>query len=469
MINKNDELTGIVVGLGSNGEGIIKYDGIVVFVPFALVGEKVKFKVLKVTSKCAYGKVLEVITPAETRVRPRCIVFGKCGGCQLQHLKYSSQLKFKEETVKNCFKKIASLDVKLVSTVKCDKIFEYRNKLQLPVEQSSNGAKIGFYAENSHRVVEINDCPINPNWTSKIINSFKQYIDEFNIKGYSNTTLSGELREITAREIDGNLIIVAVVLDSKIRGIDRLIEILKSTLKCNFSLFLNVNSGTSNVIYGDKFILKYGVPFYTGELLGIKHKMGVQSFMQVNNDMCFKLYSAVRDNLGADETTTVIDAYSGAGLMTALLAKRAKKCIGVEVVSEAVDCANELAKMNGLEDKIENFNGKCEEILPSIIEREKSNGQKLCLVLDPPRKGCDYKVIDAVIKSGIEKIIYVSCMPSTLARDVGLLAGSLEYIDGEIKHSNMLNLRYKVDLVRPFDMFPQTKHVETLVVLSANN
>ncbi len=297
MIYKNDELTGIVVGLGSNGEGIIKHDGMVVFVPYALVGEKIRYRVLKVTSKCAYGKVIEVVTPAETRIRPKCNVFGKCGGCQLQHLKYTSQLKFKEDTVKLCFQKIAGLDVKMLPAVKCENVFSYRNKLQLPVEQTSDGVRIGFYAENSHRVVAIDDCPINPDWTTKIIASFSEYIKEFNIKGYSSVTNSGELREITAREVDGNLIITAVVLEETIRGIDRLIDILKSKLKSNFTLYLNVNKGTSNVIYGDKFILKYGLPFYTGELLGIRHKVGVQSFMQVNNDMCIKLYSAVRDNL----------------------------------------------------------------------------------------------------------------------------------------------------------------------------
>ncbi len=153
--------------------------------------------------------------------------------------------------------------------------------------------------------------------------------------------------------------------------------------------------------------------------------------------------------------------------MTALLCKRAKKCIGIEIVKEAVDCANELARMNGLDGKIENHLGKCEELLPNIIQKLKADNEKPCLVLDPPRKGCDYKVIDAVINSGIEKIIYVSCMPSTLARDVGLICGSLEYVDGEIKKVDK-PLRYSVEFVRPFDMFPQTKHVETLVCLNKN-
>ena len=157
-MEKNEERVGVVVGLGSNGEGIIKQDGTVVFVPFTLLGEKVRYKALKVTSKCAYGKVLEVLTPAEYRVRSKCPVFGKCGGCQLQHVKYINQLKIKEDTVANCFKKIANLDLPVKSAIKGDDCFRYRNKLQLPVAQTSNGVAIGFYAEGSHRVVEIDDC-----------------------------------------------------------------------------------------------------------------------------------------------------------------------------------------------------------------------------------------------------------------------------------------------------------------------
>lgn len=464
-MEKNEERVGFVQALGANGEGIIKEDGTVIFVPFTLVGEKVRYKVLKVTSKCAYGKVLEVIAPAEIRVRPSCPVFGKCGGCQLQHVKYLNQLKLKEDNISNCFRKIANLNVEVLPTVKGDDKFRYRNKLQLPVAQTDKGTVIGFYAENSHRVVPIEDCIINALWTKNVIVAFKQYIDEFNIKGYNEFTHEGELREITVKEIKGKLIITAVVLNENIRGVDRLCEIISTVVKYPFSLYLNVNNSDTNVIYGKKFIHKYGPPDYSAETLGIKYKIGVQSFMQVNDSVCAKLYSAVRDCVSADENTTVIDAYSGAGLMTAILAKNAKKAIGVEVVEEAVDLANELARFNNLDNKIKHYQGKCEDILPSIIEKEKAENNNTCLVLDPPRKGCDIKVINAILKSKIDKIIYVSCMPSTLARDVGLLVGTLEVKDGEIKRSENANHRYSVDLVKPFDMFSQTRHVETLVLL----
>lgn len=466
MLKKNDELMGVVSAIGSNGEGIVKTDGIVVFVPFTLVGEKIRFKVLKVLSKCAYGKVIEVLTPADERIRPKCPVFGKCGGCQLQHVNYTAQLKIKEDTVKNCFAKIAGLKVKCKSIAKCKNEFAYRNKLQLPVAQGASGPVIGFYAEGTHRVIPISTCPINPSWTEKIISSVKQYMEEFNLRGYDEATFTGDVREVTVKDVRGNLIITLVVLKDDLPGKNRLVEILDQNLKSTFSLYLNLNKTQTNVIYGDNFVLVHGKPDYSGEMRGIKYKIGVRSFMQVNDEVCTRLYSAVRDAVDPDENTTVIDAYSGAGLMTAMLASKANKAIGIEIVQEAVDCANKLAVINSLQDKIINYQGKCEEILPDIINKERQKGNKVSLVLDPPRKGCDLNVINSIINSDIDRIVYVSCMPSTLARDVGLVCGTLEHADGGIRKVESPNLRYEVEYIRPFDMFPQTKHVETLAVLN---
>ncbi len=465
-MKKNEERVGVVSSIGSNGEGVIKQDGTVVFVPFALVGEKIKYKVLKVTSKCAYGKVLEIFSPAEIRERPLCPVFGKCGGCQLQHIRYVNQLKIKEENIASCFRKVAGLEVDVKSAVKGDNSIRYRNKLQLAVGASPDGVKIGFYAENSHRIIAIDDCVINAEWTKDVISAVKKYIEEFNIEGYNEQDNSGEIREVTVKEIKGNLIITLVSLKEELRGVQRLLEILKEQVKYTFSLYINVNDTGTNVIYGDKFKLVYGQGSYAGDMLGIKYNIGVQSFMQVNDSVCAKLYSAVRTAIGADQATTVIDAYSGAGLMTALFAKNADKAIGIEIVPEAVECANQLAKVNKLEDKITNYLGKCEDILPNIIQAEKAKGNKVSLVLDPPRKGCDLKVINSIIDSEIDKIVYVSCMPSTLARDIGLLVGSLKIEGNEIKKAENYTPRYEIELVRPYDMFSNTKHVETLVCLT---
>lgn len=463
---KNEEKVGIVSALGSNGEGIVKEDGIVVFVPYSLVGEKIRYKILKVTSKYAYGKLIEVIIPSEIRVRPECPVFGRCGGCQLQHIKYQNQLKIKEDNIRNCFKKIANLEVEVGSTVRGTCNFRYRNKLQLPVSFNGKETVIGFYAEGSHRVVPIDDCLINPIWTKDIISAFKQYITEFNIKGYDELNYLGDLREIVVKEVRDKLIITIVVLNKDIRGVDRLIEILKKTISLSFSLFVNVNSKNTNVIFGNEFYNVYGNVDYSSEMLGIKYKIGVQSFMQVNTQVCSKLYATVRDIVCANDKTTVIDAYSGAGLMTAILAKTAKKAIGVEIVKEAVNLADKLVIQNNLSGKMFNYNGKCEDILPELIKKEKLENSNVYIVLDPPRKGCDIKVLSAISGSDVDKIVYVSCMPSTLARDVGLLVGTLIYENGKIILAEKPKNKYKIEFIKPFDMFSHTKHVETVLVLN---
>ena len=464
---KNEVKEGTVIAIGMNGEGILKEEGKVVFVPFTLVGEKIKYKVLKVSSGVVYGKVLEVLTPADERIRPKCPVFGKCGGCQLQHVKYANQLKIKEDKVATCFKKIAFLNIKVYPTVKGDNEFGYRNKLQLPVSTDSEGNNIiGFYAENSHRVIPVDDCPINPVWTANIIKGFKEYMSVTNIKGYNEFTKTGEIREIAVKEIKGKLLITVVSVKDFLPDKDALIEILKDNVKYTFSLYLNVNNSDDNVIYGEKFIHLYGSKYYSADMLGIKYRIGVQSFMQVNNCVCAKLYSTVVALAEANENTTVIDAYSGAGLMTAMLAKHAKKAIGIEIVPEAVNLANDLKVQNGLSEKIINYQGKCEEILPDIISKEKQNGEKTVLVLDPPRKGCDINVIQAIKESAPDKIIYVSCKPSTLARDVGLIVGTLKIDKNEVKKSETPIYQYEINSVRPFDMFAQTKHVETVVCMT---
>ena len=278
----------------------------------------------------------------------------------------------------------------------------------------------------------------------------------------------GDIREITVREVNDKLIITLVALRKQLRNINSFINLLKSQLTNEFSLFINVNDNNTNKIYGDDFYLIYGNGEYQGDMLGIEFPMSVQSFMQVNNDVCQKLYSKVIELVDAKEDTVVLDAYSGAGVMTALLAKNAQKVIGIEIIKEAVDLANDLKEKNGLTEKITNYNGKCEEIMPRIIEQEKKNHKDITVVLDPPRKGCDINVIDSIVKSDIDKIVYVSCKPTSLARDVGILVGTLNVENGNIiKAENIVN-RYTIQTVIPFDMFPNTKHVETIVCLTKN-
>lgn len=461
-MRKNDELIGNVSAIGSNMEGIVRTQDFVCFVPFALVGEKIKFKVLKVTKNIAFCKLLEVLTPAEQRVRPRCRVYGKCGGCQLQHLRYKDQLKLKSTTVKDCLKKIANVDFEVMPCVKSDLEYEYRNKLQLPVRCDNGEVKIGFFAQNSHRIVEVSECPIQNSWCSDIISAVKQFVIDNKVSCYNEFTGDGLLRHVVVRKVDFSLIITLVINGKTLPNADKLIEILSKKFK-KFSLFVNENFENSNVILGEKFTLLFGEDSYQTEEFGIKYKVNVQSFMQVNNYVKSKLYSSVIDSVSADENTVVIDAYSGAGLMTAMLSKNAKKAYGIEIIKEAVDAGNDLAKENGLENKVKNICAPCEEELPKLISRLKVENNDISVVLDPPRKGCDKKVIDAILSAKPDKVVYVSCSPQTLARDLGLLTGTLYYDGNELKKSTEVNPIYKIEKVQPYDMFPQTKHVETLV------
>ncbi len=447
---KNENYVGVVSRLGSNGEGIVREKDCTVFVPYALPQEKIKYKILKIKKNVAFGKVVEVYTPAEERIRPKCPVYEKCGGCQLQHLKYKLQLKLKSQIVKDCFSKIAFIDAPVAPAVRSDLEYGYRNKLQLPVREDQFGCVIGFFAQNSHRVVPIKGCPIQPDWSNRIIATLKEFIDKNSISVYN--------------DVDGRLLITVVINGDFLPCFDELINLLKKDFP-KFSLFLNINKRNDNVVLTDEFVCLYGKKNVVSSDLGIKYEIGPASFMQVNDGVRRKIY---QDAIKASETdgdTTIIDAYSGAGMLTAIFAQRSRKAIGIEIVKEAVECADDLKIRNGLESKMENVNAACEDVLPDILARERKASKKCVLVLDPPRQGVDEKLIEAIKRSLPDKIIYISCSPQTLARDVGLLIGSLKRNGEKLEKSDEGGL-YELKTVRPYDMFPQTKHIETLVCLN---
>ncbi|MBQ4099409.1 MAG: 23S rRNA (uracil(1939)-C(5))-methyltransferase RlmD [Clostridia bacterium] len=462
---KNEERVGIVSRLGSNGEGVLKDGDFTVFVPYALPNEKIKYRVLKVKKKVVFAKIVEVYTPAEERVRPQCSVYEKCGGCQLQHLKYKLQLKLKSKIVKDCFSKIAFIDADVFPTERSELEYGYRNKLQLPVRAENFGCEIGFFASGSHRIVPINSCPIQPEWCTRIIKAVKKYVKLNDISVYSDKVGDGLLKHVVVRAVDGKLLITFVINGDTLPCVNQLIATLKEYFN-DFSLFVNINKLQNNVILGERFICLFGRDKVTTNDLGVKYEMGPESFMQVNDNVRRRIYAEVVKSSGVDENTVVIDAYSGAGLLTAIFAQRAKKAVGIEIIKEAVDIADNLKRINCLEGKMENVCAPCEDVLPDILRRETSGGEKNVLVLDPPRQGVDEKLIGAILESKPEKILYISCSPQTLARDVGLLTDTLKRENGELVKNDNVNPIYELSFVKPYDMFPQTKHVETLVCLS---
>lgn len=464
MLTKNQEYECDIVDTGSGGEGIAKIDMKAVFVPYALAGERVRLKIVKAKPDFAFGKLVEVLKPSPFRKQPACPVFYKCGGCNLQHVNYDRQLEIKAKTVADCFKKIAFLDVSVPPAISSGSEFRYRNKLQLPVRHTEKGNVVGFFREGTHDVVPIDDCLIQREWAAEIISAVKKYA-ALGVSLYDERSGKGILKHVVAREVGGKLMIVLVVTQDKLPRKEELIGILKERFK-DFSLFYNINKMNNNVIFSDRFVHLFGDEKITTEEAGIVLSMGPESFMQVNDEVRDMIYGKVVGIIGENRSGAVVDAYSGAGFLTALLAKNCAHAYGVEVVAEAVDCADKLARENQLTPYITNICGKCEEIVPDLIEKLKSEYPSVSVVLDPPRKGCDPEVLSSLKIAQPERIVYVSCNPATLARDVGILCGTLEYKNGELKKAAEFSPQFLVESVTAYDMFPSTKHVETVCLLS---
>jgi len=462
-MQKNEILTAKVNAVGMNGEGIIKSDGTTFFVPFCLPDEEVSFKVLKVKGSVGYGKVEKVISPSISRLTPVCPVFYKCGGCQFQHVEYKKQVEFKAETVKNCFKKIAGLDVDIDKFFLSPNEYGYRNKLQLPTRFNGRENVIGFFRSNSHSVVKTDTCAIHGKWADRVIAIVNEYVEKCNVPLYEEAGGRGLLRHVVVREINGEYIFTFVVNGDKLPKCDRLIEVLKRDFDF-FSLYLNVNKADNNVILGDEYKLLYGDGEIQLEEFGVKYKIGPQAFYQVNTPVKTEIYSDVLSFIGEDKPV-VIDAYAGAGVLTATLAKRAKKAYGVEIIKEACDSAKDLAEKNGI-DNMSVICGDCEKVLPDLIKKIKSEGEKTVVVFDPPRKGVDIKTLMSVLENKPDEIIYISCSPQTLARDVGVLTGRLKFENNAlINLSEGFSPIYDIKFVGVYDMFAQTKHVETVVLM----
>lgn len=461
-MEKNGEYKGEVLSLGSEGEGVINCGGVTCFVPFCLQGERVSFRAQKVSGGVAYGRLTEIETLSPERVFPVCPVFERCGGCQLQHASYRAQLGFKRQKVKSCLKKLAAIDCEVGDTVPSAEVYGYRNKLVIPVGVNAEGKTvIGFYAPRSHRIVETSSCSLQRDWSAKLIAALSSFMEANGLKGYNEISKKGDIRHLVAREVEKKLIITVVA--ARYINLNPLAEILEKECE-NFTLLLNVNKSTGNAVFGKEWHICRGEGFFMGEDDGIRFKAGANTFLQVNDGVRKKLYSAVCEEVGGGDAVA-LDLYSGGGMLTAMLAKRCRAAYGVEVVKEAVDCANELRELNCLQDKMFNICGTVEENIGKVFAL--TEGMRRVIVCDPPRKGMERSVVKAILACDADRLVLVSCNPATLARDLGLLCGTLIECDGQlIKNPDPpTDSHYRISSITPFDMFPQTHHVETLVLL----
>lgn len=439
VLQKNDNIEATIESLGYRGEGVARIDRVPVFVSGALPGERVRAHVLLVKKDFAVAKLTEVVTPSPERARPVCPYFGKCGGCNLQHLAYGAQLDYKRDRVRDTLRKIARQSVAVAPCVPSAATYGYRNKLSLPVRRGRDGgAAVGLFAYNSHRVVEIDDCPLQTDRIRACIPTLRALAARF--APYDEERNTGVLRHLVVRDLGGRLSLTAVATR------DVAAELIKACVDLGFAtdeLWLNINTSQGNAIMGDRTTLVGGrQELHT--VMGLRASVHPKGFLQVNPGVADMLYGALIARAKELAPDVIVDAYSGGGTLTALLASCAKEVVGVEIEPAASASADELVARLGLTG-VRNVCGDCAVVLPSLIS---GAGERTLILLDPPRGGCDRAVAEAVNASGAPDVLYVSCNPATLARDLAIMDN------------------YNIVSATPYDMFPQTCHVETLVVLS---
>ena len=443
-VKKNDELTLEIAALTGEGQGVARTEGYAVFVPGALPHERVRAHVIKVTPGYAVAKPRETLAAAPERVRPACPAYPACGGCTLQHLDYAAQLDFKRQLVVDALERLGGFAAPPVAPVRgMDDPWRYRNKGSFPFGSVDGRPAFGFYAPRSHRLVPVADCPIQDARVVDIARRVQEWAACYGVAPYDETARSGVLRHVMARvTAAGEAMAVIVSAAKRLPHADALLAFLPDV----DSVYLNVNRADTNVIFGPEFRLLSGKPALEERTGGLTFSVSPQSFLQVNARQVAVLYGEAVRLLAPAPHEHIVDAYCGVGTISLLLAAQAGRVTGVEAVPEAVENARHNAAANGVSNAAF-LCGAVEEVLPRLGEPVDA------LVLDPPRKGCDARALDAIAQSGAGRVVYVSCNPATLARDCARLAA----------HG------FRLAAATPVDMFPHTGHVETVCLLVLRN
>ena len=450
MLEKGKKYECKIVDIGQNGVGIGKHEGFTVFVDGALLGEVVDVKIKKSKKKYAEGVVSKIKERSPYRVDRACNPkYSSCGGCQIQELDYQKQLDLKTNMVKEDLKRIGGLeDVQVFDTIGMGVPYRYRNKAQFPVQKEDGKVKIGFYRKKSHDIIDIDKCLIQDAKNDLIIDIIRKYIEEENISIYDEKSHKGLLRHIVTKVgfTSDQVMVVLVATEDRFKGLDRLIESLKDQVEGFTSLVVNINKDKTNVILGLKNINKYGNGKIVDNIGDLKFEISPLSFFQVNPIQTEVLYNKALEYADLKEGDRVFDIYCGIGTISLFLAQKAEFVYGVEIVEDAIKDARLNARLNGM-DNLEFFVGKAEEVVPEIYKEGKRAN---VVVVDPPRKGCDERVLDTIVEMAPDRVVYVSCNPSTLARD-------LRYL---------VDRGYRCEKVQPVDLFPHSVHAETVALLS---
>lgn len=444
-VEKNRDYIIKIDNLGYEGEGVGRINNFTVFVPGVLPGEEAEVKIIKVNRNFAFGKLIRIIHKSEDRIDPLCTL-KRCGGCQLMHLSYDAQLEFKRQRVEDAVRRIGKLDdVKINNTIGMMDPYRYRNKAQFPVCRKDGKISVGFYAPRSHEVVDTPSCMIQDEVSDTVMEIIRKWVEKYDISVYDESAGKGLLRHIMVRKAfkTGDVMVVLVINGSSIPAADALVDTLKDNIPGLKSIIQNINRESTNVVLGDNNRTLYGSDTITDYIGDLKFQISPQSFFQVNPVQTEVLYRKALEYASLNGDETVIDAYCGTGTISLFLARKSRMVYGVEVVEQAVLDAQKNAMENNIKN-VEFIAGESEKVIPELC----SKGIKAdVIVVDPPRKGCDVELLITIASMKPERIVYVSCDPGTLARDLKYLSEN----------------GYKVMEIQPVDMFPVTAHCEAVV------
>ncbi|QVK17687.1 23S rRNA (uracil(1939)-C(5))-methyltransferase RlmD [Mycoplasmatota bacterium] len=434
-----------ITGMTHQGLGVAKVNNFPIFIKNSLPGESISVKIIAIKKNFAIGKVLQMYKKSEDRVEPNCPIYNQCGGCSIQHLSYNGQLTIKKDMVQETLKRIGKIDINVHDCIGMDDSWKYRNKTQVPFGLSNGNVVAGFYKENTHEIIDMTSCDIQDKVTDEIINYMKVISKRYNITPYNEESHSGILRHVIVRKgyITDEYMVTLVTKEENLKNKEEVINDLITKFPLIKSIIQNINKSKTNTIMGEKTVVLYGKPYIYDYIGDVKFAISSRSFYQVNPVQTKKLYDKVLEYANLTGNEYIIDAYCGIGTIGLYLSKQAKAIYGVEIIPDAIENAKLNAKLNNFTNAHYEA-GKAEEIIKNWQE---DNIKPDVIVVDPPRKGCDKKLLETIIEMEIPRIVYVSCDPATLARDLKILNEN----------------NYKIIEVQPVDMFPHTMHVECVI------
>ncbi len=448
MVEKNKEYIVDIIDNGYDGEGIAKIENFTIFIKNAIKGEKCKILIIKVNKSFAYGKILEVISMSENRKEPDCSTYKRCGGCDLRHIDYKYTLKMKQDIVQNLVNKSLNKKIEVLPTIGMEEPYYYRNKLQYPIGEDKDGKLVkGIFAKRTHDIVQVEDCLIQNKGAQKVVERLVEIMNEYGITAYNEKSGKGIIRHIVVKVgiYTNEIMCIIVTNEENIKNESMIVKRIVEEFPNIKTVIKNVNSKNTNVILGNKNVILYGEGYIYDKLGDYTFKISPMSFYQTNPIQTKILYDKAIEFANLSEDDILCDLYCGIGTIGIFAARYIKKVYGVEIVEEAVEVAKKNAEINGI-NNIEFIAGDVEKVFNTMINEKKV--LPTVIIVDPPRKGLDETTIQTMLNLSVSKLVYVSCNPATLVRDLKLLEE-----------------KYEVKRIQPVDMFPFTSNVECVAML----